>query len=828
MGRLSLAALAAAVVLTVPSAALARDYADDAFNIVPSGQYGGVPVPAGADIQAKMYDSLTPRFDQVTNADLHSSFKSEGFGVGPDGPARNEAVPRHGVKLVRDRFNVPHITGRTHDDVTWAMGWVLQEDRGLLLAQGRYPARLAAVDAPNINAFGLVTGLKTVTPSRQVDRIIDRNGLHALRTAGAEGRGLKHDIDVFVTGLNARLRAEKSKAAKFTRVDMFAFSALGGQIFGQGGGDEARRSMLLDGLRKRLGAAGGDTLFGDLSERSDADTPTTGTKSFPYAAVPKTRPGNAILDAGSLQRVQLAGASAAAAPTSPVWSSNFLLVGANRSTTGHPLFVAGPQIGYFYPGLTLEADIKGPGFQARGVYSPANPGQMLIGRGPDFAWSLTSAGSDLIDEYSETLCGGSRTRYSYKGRCLTMGAVDAGAIVGTGPVRYRTTVHGPVTGYATVGGKPVAISRKRSSYGRDILWQIGFRRATLNQIRGTRSFVDAFATSPFTFNVGYADDRDIAIFSAGRLPQRDSRVDPRLPTRGTGQYEWDGFLPKAKLPQQVNSPRGVLLNWNNKPEPGFAASDNNWSYGPLHRVNLLEAGIAKRAKHDLASVTSAMNAAATQDLRSFALTPTVSALLRGGAAPSPRAQRMLELLEIWHSSGSSRLDSDEDGFMEAGGAPAIMDAFYPRLLDAVMGGALGPQLAELKAVEGSGQRSAHRLHRRRDQLRRQGPAHAARDQVQEPVQDALLRRRGHQRLPHRGVGGARRRRRRRRGQAGHGRSERVAVRRQARAHQVPARVAADDHPLHQPPERHPAGHLVRFSPPGAALARAQRRRATKA
>ena len=372
-----------------------------------------------------------------------------------------------------------------------------------------------------------------------------------------------------------------------------------------------------------------------------------------------------------------------------------------NATTGHPLFVGGPQIGYFYPGLTLEADIKGPGFQARGVYSPANAGTILIGRGPDFAWSLTSAGSDLIDEYAETLCGGSRTRYTYKGRCRTMGTVDAGTIVGEGRVRYRTTVHGPVTGYATVGGKPAAISRKRSSFGRDILWQVGFRRATMNRVRGTRSFVDAFATSPFTFNVGYADDRDIAIFSAGRLPQRDRRVDPRLPTRGTGQYEWDGFLPKAKLPQQVNSPRGVLLNWNNKPVPGFAAAEDNWSYGPLHRVNLLEAGIAKQPKHDLASVTAAMNAAATQDLRSFALTPTLSTLLRGGGAPSARALRMLELLENWQAGGSSRLDREPDGFMDAGGAPAIMDAFYPHLVDAVLGPVLGPQLAELKSLEGT-------------------------------------------------------------------------------------------------------------------------------
>ena len=39
--------------------------------------------------------------------------------------------------------------------------------------------------------------------------------------------------------------------------------------------------------------------------------------------------------------------------------------------------------------------------------------------------------------------------------------------------------------------------------------------------------------------------------------------------------------------------------------------------------------------------------------------------------------------------------------MDAGAAPVIMDRFYPRLLDAVLGGALGPQLAELKALEGA-------------------------------------------------------------------------------------------------------------------------------
>src|SRR6187551_911254 len=132
MSRVTLAALVAAFAfLLAPAAASADDFAGTALNIIPSGQYGGVPVPARADEQARMYDSLTPLFDQVTTPALFTAFKSERFGVDTSGPSRTEAVPRSGVTIVRDRFNVPHITGKSRDDVTWAMGWTLAEDRSL-------------------------------------------------------------------------------------------------------------------------------------------------------------------------------------------------------------------------------------------------------------------------------------------------------------------------------------------------------------------------------------------------------------------------------------------------------------------------------------------------------------------------------------------------------------------------------------------------------------------------------------------------------------------------------------------------------------------------
>src|SRR5438876_1124123 len=151
----------AAVVLIAPVPAGAKDYAATARNIIPSGQLGGLPVPADAGVQAQMYDA----------------------------------------------------------------------------------------------------------PTKQVDRVILRNSLEALGAAGRDGTALLHDVDVYVQGLNARLRHDKSTQKPWTRVDVFAANALAGQIFGQGGGDEARRSEILSGLRKSLGATRGQEAFDDLSER---------------------------------------------------------------------------------------------------------------------------------------------------------------------------------------------------------------------------------------------------------------------------------------------------------------------------------------------------------------------------------------------------------------------------------------------------------------------------------------------------------------------------------------------------------------------------------
>jgi acyl-homoserine lactone acylase PvdQ len=378
--------------------------------------------------------------------------------------------------------------------------------------------------------------------------------------------------------------------------------------------------------------------------------------------------------------------------------SNALVLPASRSTTGHPIYVAGPQVGYFYPAFFLEISLHGGGFDARGVSFPGVP-WIVIGRGPDYAWSATTSHSDLVDQYVETLCNGDDTHYLYKGKCVAMDDFDAGVVKGP-PDRvlsFRTTVHGPVLGYATVGGKRVAISSKRSTHGRELVSALAFDDLDKAHVHSPQDFVRVMNQVEFAFNWTYADNRHTAYFSSGRLPIRPPSVDLGLPTNGDGDYEWRGFLP-AKAHAQAIDPPGGIFNWNNKPARGFAAADDHWSYGSLQRVQMLSSKLAARKHYSPAAVVAAMNAAATEDFRGTRIVPDLTAALAGTTAPGARDAQLLSLLQAWSAKGAPRLDANLDGKVDDPGA-AIMDAAWPRIARAVLTPVLGPLVARLEKVQ---------------------------------------------------------------------------------------------------------------------------------
>jgi len=695
----SLVALGASA--TAASAAEPEDFSGSAYQILAPGD-GGFPPPERAKSstfdQGLLYDALTPLQGNVTTADLEKYYLSERFGV--TGPVVREEPLGPGLVIKRDKNDIPHVYGQTRDQVMFGSGWVAAEDRGLLLKMAVGPSFAATLDIPGINPFGLLLTGREFTPSTQTVNFVNAQK-SVLLERGPKGEQVLKDLEDWAAGVNAfeetfkELLPAQLQVPHLTATNAIAGFALIGSIFGNGGGNEVTNSNFLAKLRAKLGREQGSKVFRDLREVNDPEAPVTTTKPFPYDGVPTgPTPGVVVIDPGSMSSSAAQAASVARAAKRK--ASNFLLAGPAHSADGHPLAVMGPQLGYFYPEIVMQADLHGGGVDAQGVIAPISP-YVFIGRGKDFAWSLTSAGSENTQQFLEQLCNPNSTppsttstHYVHNGRCIAMTSFDAG-LLGEGngePARELTfmeTVHGPVSGTVTVGGKPYAIAKERSTRGHEPAGELAFSNLDSNRVHSPTQFFEAANELGTTFNMPYVDSTHIAYFSTGRLPILAPGTDPSLPTLGTGQYDWRGFLSLEQHPHEIAPRSDTFVNWNNKPAPGWGAASDEYSYGPVHRVQLYTGFKPGMTEADVASI---MNRAATQDLRAVRDWPLIKQVLAGGPPPSKLAQEAANLVTAWVQHGASRygVTGPEDP------GAAVLDQAWRPIGEAVLGPVLGPEL----------------------------------------------------------------------------------------------------------------------------------------
>jgi acyl-homoserine lactone acylase PvdQ len=537
----------------------------------------------------------------------------------------------------------------------------------------------------------------------------------------------------------AEYKALGTTPQPWTMTDTVAIGADVGGIFGKGGGSELNNACGLQKMTTTLGsAAAARTVFNEIHFANDAGAPTTVVgQSFPYednlgpadpAAVPsidcsslvKVGGGAAPTTGGlggdapglkltprvesfltDLAKARTSGAAGGATPTE---MSNAILIGASHTDNGRPIAVFGPQVGYNEPALLVEKDVHGPGIDARGVSFLGTDMWVQLGRGTDYAWSATSSGADNIDTFVLKLCdpaGGAATvtstGYLHDGVCKAIETFDhventrAGVAADSAPTTLtwhiqRAPDYGPITNRGTLtDGTPIAIAVDRSTYGRELSSGIGFKQ--LNDPDFMASGVKAFDTAAganidYTFNWFYVDSSNIAYQHSCRCPIRAKGVDPDLPTLGVGLWDWKGWLPLEEQPHIANPQQGYLTSWNNKQAPGFRAADDEWSDGPVQRVQLLNSRVDAAFKTDKklnrADVVLLMDDAATADLRGEEILPDLLAILKGTppAGSDPRVLDMRETLEIWLDHGAHRLDLNGTGKYDDPVGPAIMDTWW--------------------------------------------------------------------------------------------------------------------------------------------------------
>ena len=147
------------------------------------------------------------------------------------------------------------------------------------------------------------------------------------------------------------------------------------------------------------------------------------------------------------------------------------------------------------------------------------------------------------------------------------------------------------------------------------------------------------------------------------------------------------------------------MSWNNKQAPGWAAADDQYGYSPIYRQQLIAGRIRRDLrggrKVSLPQVDQAMEESATEDIRSVELLPLIERAM--GKPSNPKLRAALATLNAWRRSGSHRRDLNKDGTYENQAAVELMDAWWPKLLDAEFRPALGgPLYRQLQGMLGQG------------------------------------------------------------------------------------------------------------------------------
>ena len=525
--------------------------------------------------------------------------------------------------------------------------------------------------------------------------------------------------------------------------------------------------MFLDGLRDRLGRRKGLSVWNDLRQRQDPETPVSVDGRFPYAKLPKRRSGNVVIDNGSF-KPSAGAASSAAAGAGAAQPPGEQRADGHRAALDHRQAADGrrPADRLLLPRPHARDGPQGPGLAGarrdvgavprlhpdrprRGLRVDAHLGRR--GHHRPLRRDASAAAADQVplqgqvpaDDVASTPASSRPAAASRSARSRSCAPCTA-----------------PWSGYAKVSGRTVALSRKRSSYGRDTVDQLLYRDLT----RGQRALGSGASSGPparrrrrSTRSTSIASD--IAMYTSGRLCRCAPKGVDSGPARPTAAGATSGAASsRAKAHPQGGQParRACSNNWNNKPARGFPARRRPVrATAPISAWTCSTSGIAAPAQAR-PRVDDRGDERRRHPGRARGGVPARA--VADAQRRRPRSQRPgaadARPARGWRRDGGSRLDRDLDGKIDAPGR-RCPGRGLGRLANAASGAACSGRSWRTSSTTtlhgrfnlppgGPVQRLAH--------VHGQGPPDAARAQGAREVQEPLLRPRQDQALPRRPVG----------------------------------------------------------------------------
>ena len=461
------------------------------------------------------------------------------------------------VTVVRDTWGVPHITAQSTDDLFFAQGYVMAQDR---LWQMEMWRRAAA------GRMAEIAGAGALDRDRAARLLKYRGPFDDSEWTSYHPDG-KRIFTAFVAGVNAFIAQNRNHLpVEFVVTGItpepwtIEEVVLRPPTFGDATAElQLARSVARLGVQEANRQSNPDPpddlkVPAGLDVSAITDDVIGATRAAGREALPSLLPQFRSSAAGLFDddtQVREPG-------------SNNWVVGPSRSATGHPVVANDPHREVTLPSLRYVVHLQAPGWNVVGAGEPPFVG-VGLGHNERLAWGLTIVGTDQEDVYVEQVNPANANEVMFNGAWEPLKIVRETIKVKDGQdaiVELKFTRHGPVFFEDASRHLAYAVRRAAAEPG-TAPYLAGLRLA---QSRNCREFLDAamYWKAP-TENLICGDVEDnISWRPAALSPSRKGWVG-RLPVPGTGEFEWQGF--RKDLPSEVNPSRGYIATANNNINP---------------------------------------------------------------------------------------------------------------------------------------------------------------------------------------------------------------------------------------------------------------------
>lgn len=572
------------------------------------------------------------------------------------------------VQVQRDQWGIAHITASNSHDLFFAQGFIAAQDR------------LFQIDTWRRIGLGLtaeVTGPQAVEGDRFARLLLYRGEMQAewksyspdtLEIATAFTDGINAYIDQLGAKLPIEFQVLGYAPQKWQPADIL--SRMSGIVMTGNWQREVARARLIE----KVGL-----------ERARWIAPTDPFREF----APATG-----LDLGLIKPEILQGYQTATRPMKfalHTSESNNWVVDGSLSESGRPLLAGDPHRAIALPSLRYLVHLKAPGWNVIGAGEPALPG-VAIGHNEDIAWAFTIVGTDQSDLYVEQTDPADPRRYRVGDGWEAMRVVHEvipvkGSASGM-PVELRFTRHGPVIYQEEQSHIAVALRWAGSEPGgAAYLGSLAVGRAKNHAefLRGLEGWKVP------CLNFVYADLTGTIAWVAAALTPIRRGWDGLLPVPGaSGQYEWQGFLKVADLPQAVNPPQHWLATANHKIVPERYPHEIGYEFETPFRYQRIQQRLTEKPKLSLADFQSIQHDSTSIPAQ------TLISLLKGLDYPS-EIEAYVVLLQKW------------DGHLSKDSSAGPLYAIWVQELDAAFYATRVPR--EVRTERGDLRNIAVMLHR---------------------------------------------------------------------------------------------------------------------